>query len=57
MIRLPYLVFLVCLILETCPIPEWNWDLGWWWLLIIFLTVVEIAVSVTEANAERKDRQ
>jgi len=54
--RVPFLAFLLCVILEVCPIEGYNWNFGWWWFLIMFLTLVEVSIYITKVQADRKDK-
>lgn len=47
-----YLVFMTCLILECCPIDKWTWDFGFYWLVIYFILIVQIALDVTKAQGK-----
>jgi hypothetical protein len=47
-----YIIFLVCLILEYCPASGWNWDFGFYWILILFLLVVQVALDVTRVQGK-----
>jgi len=45
-----FALIVLALILETCPMKEYNWDFGAWWSVLIIILFVQIAVSVTTAQ-------
>jgi len=49
-----YLVFMALLALECCPVEGWDWDFGFWWVIVAFLLVVQVACDVTRAMAQRE---
>ena len=46
-----YITFLVCMVLEFCPIKEWNWDFGMGWFGVLLVLMVQIAIDVTRAQS------
>jgi len=52
-----YVVFLVCLVLEYCPVEGWDWDFNVMWMLIVFVLVIQIAVDVTKSQGRPKTKE
>jgi len=49
-----YIVFLACLVLECCPADGWDWDFGLFWLLILFVLLVQVAIDVTRVQGRHQ---
>lgn len=52
-----YAVFLVCLVLEFCPVDGWDWDFGLMWCLVLFVLLVQVALDVTRVQGRRSQEQ
>lgn len=51
-----YILLIICLVLECSPHEDWNWNFGFFWILIGFLTLVQVALDVTKVTG-RPDKE
>ena len=43
-----YIIFVSLLVLECYPIEKYNFDFGWFWIIILIIALANVAKEVND---------